>query len=636
MEIDPSTVKIQGGGNVKAEVKIDLGLPLPAKLSHVLAVSVGGVIALCVAAVLADGLSVIKLKPPEKLPIATAASLRSDGIHHRLDQLLGPTYGVGLHHDQSGKSWTEIGAEETVSSLVRNLGIPVIAAALPTVIATDGLKHPVPLLECDDLQRAGLAAVSLGFIAEVVAVLMIIFHGLALAGVLPPKPAKVLGALVWFVLTAGFGTVIILACGIYTAVWTCHNPIIPSIRLSDHFEYNYGFYFAIAGFVSALLTFAVVLFFTTTTDGASPSTSINVGASAGKALLVVLVGVGAITAGALSTVGGTDGFDASINIDPNVNPCYHQKPYHALDGVTEVHGDNYFSNTQCVMNAVTQTLEQAGGNVTAGYVGGMDAGNRVPITDVYSNTDLCPVNVHWHLGAEHLSVGQFDTHGTGPNDTWAYPGSSTRPNAAHRQLGPGATSVRMGNQCHHYDATDTKFTTPYNWQNCTHMEVGQTYEIHWPHSAAGMCGTDWQYQSPFYDGVFCKDGIISIAPLNTYKKIGVQAQIFTIVNSDDAQYYQPNLINGMIVDASKNMGTDMAKYTGSTTGTSRDNNVCSRYTPVTWQVDRKCHIVSASSFDKLCGDMLGKRDDMSSDVHPHGAREVVAHHLTANNQQSRK
>ena len=88
----------------------------------------------------------------------------------------------------------------------------------------------------------------------------------------------------------------------------------------------------------------------------------------------------------------------------------------------------------------------------------------------------------------------------------------------------------------------------------------------------------------------------------------------------------------MLVDGDK--GADIAKYTGSTTGTSRDNNICSRYTPITWQVDRKCHMISASSFDKLCADMKKIKtdggDDMKDDLYPHGARTLVATHLTAN------
>ena len=47
-------------------------------------------------------------------------------------------------------------------------------------------------------------------------------------------------------------------------------------------------------------------------------------------------------------------------------------------------------------------------------------------------------------------------------------------------------------------------------------------------------------------------------------------------------------------------------------------------------------MISASSFDKLCADMLTQSDDMSSDIYPHGSRELVATHLAANNQQTRK
>ena len=88
-------------------------------------------------------------------------------------------------------------------------------------------------------------------------------------------------------------------------------------------------------------------------------------------------------------------------------------------------------------------------------------------------------------------------------------------------------------------------------------------------------------------------------------------------------------IKGMIIDGDK--GDDMVFYTGSTTGDSRSNSVCSKYTPITWQVDRKCHLVSASAFDKMCADMKAQRDDMTDDLHPHGAREVVSAELTANN-----
>ena len=109
--------------------------------------------------------------------------------------------------------------------------------------------------------------------------------------------------------------------------------------------------------------------------------------------------------------------------------------------------------------------------------------------------------------------------------------------------------------------------------------------------------------------------------------------MFVVVNDEDHRH--DNLFDGMIVD-SGDFGTDMAMYTGSTTGSSRNNEKCSRYAPITWQVDRKCHLLSASSFDKLCARMLDQKDDMKPDIKPTGARELVADHLVANNQQSRK
>ena len=124
-----------------------------------------------------------------------------------------------------------------------------------------------------------------------------------------------------------------------------------------------------------------------------------------------------------------------------------------------------------------------------------------PINTTYSQTNLCPVNVHWHLGAEHYSKGEYDEEGSAshpnhPNYTMVEDAYSRR---SDRRAG-----VRTGFMCHHYDNTSEASTTEYEWKHCKDMHVGETYEIHWPRSAAGACGTPHQYQSPFYDGVFCR------------------------------------------------------------------------------------------------------------------------------------
>lgn len=269
-------------------------------------------------------------------------------------------------------------------------------------------------------------------------------------------------------------------------------------------------------------------------------------------------------------------------------------------------------NKDCL---ATDIAEQAGANVTYGYQGDLHT-NVLPILTPYFEAGLCPVNVHWHLGAEHYSFGEYDESGTGPSEV------ST--SGGHRRA--AGTSVRQGFQCHFYDADDVKFNTAYDWQHCVGMQVGQTYEVHWPHSKMGACGTVDQYQTPFYDGVFCHaDKLVA-----THTDIGVQSQVYTIVNDED--YYYPNMIDGMIVDGTE-YGHDMAYYTGSTTGTTRDNDICSSYTPITWHVDRECHMISASSFDKMCADMKMKRDDMDDDLYAHGSRELVDDSLAANNHQ---
>ena len=366
-----------------------------------------------------------------------------------------------------------------------------------------------------------------------------------------------------------------------------------------------------------------------------------------------------------------------------------------------------------VDTSVVQAGPQAGANVTLGYQGEMDMsatglfGAVVPITDSYYTKGLCPVNVHWHLGAEHYSAGEYDCEDSASG--WGYDDTEHRDLAdlhsdghasedganycgpspiAHRRLAAGKT--RKGYQCNHYDKSDPKFTTPYEWKFCDQsMEVGQTYEVHWPHSSAGACHTPSQYQTPFYDGVFCNLDMATLSTLQAQdiaNNVGVQAQVFTVVN--DENYYvrllpcpasntpcfvyfsvshreqhdiyhrssltylclslspllnasfiypyiyiqYPNLMRGMIVDGIDGFGTDMAIYTGSTTGSSVNNELCSSYTPITWQVDRKCHLISASSFDKMCADMASQRDDMTDDMYAHGARALVADVLAANNQ----
>jgi hypothetical protein len=325
---------------------------------------------------------------------------------------------------------------------------------------------------------------------------------------------------------------------------------------------------------------------------------------------------------------GSPNMDFPFQLVPNpknrlnwsMNPCKGKKPKPG----------GGFDNIDCFVNNTLEALEQSGADVTKGAAYTLNANGRKPITGPYWKKGLCPVNVHWHLGAEHRSAGEYDETGTGPNK--AGKPFHLDPNA--RRMGDTYTSgERYGYACKKFDANNPKFTTEYHWQHCIGMHVGETYEVHWPHSAIGACHTPWQYQEPFYDGVFCgwsqevADAVLTGNLQNLASAVGVQGQVFTIINDED--YYFPDLIRGAIVDG--DFWKDVAAYTGSTTGTSRSNTICSKYTPITWQVDRKCHLISASSFDKMCADMMQQSDGMAGDLYAHGARITVFANLTANN-----
>ena len=277
---------------------------------------------------------------------------------------------------------------------------------------------------------------------------------------------------------------------------------------------------------------------------------------------------------------------------------------------------------------------QSGSDVTKGAVGFKEA-PLDPIPD-YNEAGMCTVNVHWHLGAEHRSEGEYDESCDFEQDT-TDDHRRLRGSQEGRQL-----SGRKGHMC--CDAKemnenhDALVANEYDWKYCTDMHVGLTYEIHWPHSSLGHCNSEWQYQEPFMDGVLCKATIGSVDITTALEMIGdrsvgigVEGQVFTIVNSDDptsSEYMYPawDALNGW----NTGVATDTVAYQGSTTGDAANNDDVCRGTggAVTWHVDRGCHRLEAATMDNLCRQMLlVATDDMSIDVAPHGARETVSAEL---------
>ena len=285
---------------------------------------------------------------------------------------------------------------------------------------------------------------------------------------------------------------------------------------------------------------------------------------------------------------------------------------------------------------------QSATDVTKGAAGDRDPA-LAPIVD-YNDMGMCTVNVHWHIGAEHRSEGQYDEAAAfdHPNkDTYA---------GSHRRLASADGGMRIGHMCTKgkelWEANDASVRNSdgsvkeYDWKYCKDMHVGLTYEFHWPHSSLGACQTPWQYQYHFLDGVLCgaTQGGVDIATAaallgDKTHGIGVEGQVFTIVNGMGGDAVRPtwDVLNGWDRQAAK----DVAYYQGSTTGDAVQSGAHAgdkcRGTGdlVTWHVDRECHTLEASTMDEMCRRMLViSADDMSPDVIPHGARETVVASLT--------
>jgi len=114
-----------------------------------------------------------------------------------------------------------------------------------------------------------------------------------------------------------------------------------------------------------------------------------------------------------------------------------------------------FDNFACAEDAVN---EQAAADVSSPFIGTKET-TAEPIMTAYWQAGICPVNVHWHLGAEHRSAGEYDEDGKGP--------------AKARR----AAGARQGLRCNKYNANDAKFTREYDWKHCKDMHVGETYEV---------------------------------------------------------------------------------------------------------------------------------------------------------------
>jgi len=229
-------------------------------------------------------------------------------------------------------------------------------------------------------------------------------------------------------------------------------------------------------------------------------------------------------------------------------------------------------------------------------------GDKVPkaavLNDAQANS-LPLANVHFHLGAEHKSDDYKDD-----TDAKAYDAANDK-----RRL---AANPRPGFMCSNDGLTQDQLKA-YDFKYCQGMvQVGKSYEVHYVHSSAGYDAEDLKNA----DADLMGDGLGGAAngrgQLNP--QVVVQGQVFQIVQGAATV---DDMLHGWSVVGHDNS----VMYSGSTTGPSHNNEVCSPYV-ISWHVDLKCHQVSPESFDNLCKQM-NDLYKLEKDLYPHGSRKIV-------------
>ncbi|CAE7835505.1 unnamed protein product [Symbiodinium sp. CCMP2592] len=240
-------------------------------------------------------------------------------------------------------------------------------------------------------------------------------------------------------------------------------------------------------------------------------------------------------------------------------------------------------------------------DVSSGFVGDMRA--RMKPLDGDAIKDFTQVNLHWHLGAEHYSKGEYDIPvGKHLHYRHGVPEWDGHP------LVPEGTQPGFFCNLRHYD----DYLKPYDFQYCKHAKVGYTYEFHWVFSSAGPLEREFR--------IF--NGLGQAFNRSKNPTAIVRGQVCRIIN-DERLRTEDQIeedYNNFIEQWREPYLGDAVRYVGSTTGPSYNNEVCSPL-QVNWHVDTKCCTLTAQTMDRTCQRMaeLG----LTTDLAPHGSRELV-------------
>ncbi len=188
-----------------------------------------------------------------------------------------------------------------------------------------------------------------------------------------------------------------------------------------------------------------------------------------------------------------------------------------------------------------------------------------------SINDMNICNVHFHRNAEHKAAAYSTFVKDGSNSGWAC-----------KEPAAGRTG---------------KDHVEYN--GCQGIAEGDTIEVHWVHTS---CDTETKGVKPLGSGL--NACLTTICP---NPQLRVVAQVFVVQKGGKLKF--PDTVPVSHKDPT-------VVYTGSTTGTSWNNNHCSPL-QVTWDVKTTCDTLNIDDFSKWCS------KNKYNDNHAHGVRDLV-------------
>lgn len=264
----------------------------------------------------------------------------------------------------------------------------------------------------------------------------------------------------------------------------------------------------------------------------------------------------------------------------------------------------------------TDAGPQAPKDLTTATLNTAAHGTRNPQAPIFTHDQMnhmTVVNVHFHLGAEHKSDNYNDEQFTEDYD------------ASNPVGGPyGVTDhpARPGFYGSGYSPSGRKDRDAVP-APCKGMKVGDTIEVHWVHSSAGVRQPD--------DGDYqlLEDGLGSAVNGRALRnpQVHVEAVVYQILPDGDAGITFTPV--GSLREThwpDEPSADEYIRYVGSSTGMSYTGNeegptqTCSPYL-INWGVDLRLHKVSSTTMQEFCSLLLA--EGLVKDVLVHGSRRIL-------------